>query len=283
MEIKTIGVVGSGLMGSGIAQVCAQSGYQVVVSEVNEKLLNKGLSSISAALTSRVEKGKMSQQEKDSILARIKGTTDMKDFSSCDFMIEAVSENLDLKKKVFAELDKICPKDIILSSNTSSMSMIDIAKATSRPEKVAGMHFNNPVPVMRILEIVRSLLTSEETLQTCKKVGASLGKTIVVAPDVPGFIGARLATPFILHAIRMFEAGIATKEDIDNSMTLGFNHPMGPLALVDLIGLDTELNLAEYLYRELNEPQYAPPTLLKKMVAAGWFGRKSGKGFYDYK
>ena len=180
MEIKTIGVVGSGLMGSGIAQVSAQSGYQVVVSEINEKLLNKGLSSISAALTSRVEKGKMSQQEKESILARIKGTTDMKDFSKCDFMIEAVSENLDLKKKVFAELDKVCPKHAILSSNTSSMSMIDIAKATSRPEKVAGMHFNNPVPVMRILEIVRSLITSDETLQICKKVGASLGKTIVV-------------------------------------------------------------------------------------------------------
>ena len=282
MEIKTIGVVGCGIMGAGIAQVCAQSGRQVVVSDLNEELLNRGLASVNSILSSRVEKGKMSQQDKDAIVGRITGTTDMKAFSVCDFVIEAVTENLEVKKQVFAELDKVSRKEVILSTNTSSMSIIDIAMATGKPDKVAGMHFNNPAPVMRILEIVRSIVTSDETLQECKELGQALGKTIVVAPDVPGFIGARLATPYIMHAIRMFESGIGSREDIDNSMTLGFNHPMGPLALVDLIGLDTELNLATYLYDELKEPQYAPPVLLKKMVAAGKLGRKSGKGFYDY-
>ena len=282
MEIKTIGVVGCGIMGSGIAQVCAQSGRQVVVSDLNDELLNKGLASINSILSGRVDKGKMSQEEKDTIVGRITGTIDVKGFAACDFIIEAVTEKLDVKKEVFAQLDKVCRKDIILSTNTSSMSIIDIAMVTGRPDKVAGMHFNNPAPVMRILEIVRSIATSEETLEECKAMGQALGKTIVVAPDVPGFIGARLATPYIMHAIRMYESGIGSKEDIDNSMTLGFNHPMGPLALVDLIGLDTELNLATYLYDELKEPQYAPPVLLKKMVAAGRLGRKSGKGFYDY-
>jgi len=283
MEIKTIGVVGCGLMGAGIAQVCAQSGYQVVVSEVNDELLKKGLTSINSVLNRSVEKGRISQPDKDAILARIKGTTKVDEFSQCDFVIEAVNEDMDLKQKVFAQLDKVCPEHVILSSNTSSMSIVDIALATARPEKVAGMHFNNPAPVMRILEIVKSILTSEETVGLCRRLGESLGKTVVLAPDVPGFLGARLATPFLLHAVRTLEAGLGTREDIDNTMKLGFNHPMGPLELLDLIGLDTEYNLAKYLYEELKEPQYAPPVLMKKMVTAGWLGRKTGKGFYDYK
>jgi 3-hydroxybutyryl-CoA dehydrogenase len=283
MEIKTIGVVGCGLMGAGIAQVCAQSGYRVVVSEVNDELLKKGLISIDSVLNRSVEKGRISQPDKDAILARIEGTTNVDEFSQCDFVIEAVNEDMDLKQKVFARLDKVCPEHAILSSNTSSMSIVDIALATARPEKVAGMHFNNPAPVMRILEIVKSILTSEETVGLCRRLGESLGKTVVLAPDVPGFLGARLATPFLLHAVRTLEAGLGTREDIDNTMKLGFNHPMGPLELLDLIGLDTEYNLAKYLYEELKEPQYAPPVLMKKMVTAGWLGRKTGKGFYDYK
>ena len=283
MEIKTIGVVGCGLMGAGIAQVCAQSGYQVVVSEVNDELLKKGLTSINSVLNRSVEKGRISQPDKDAILARIKGTTKVDEFSQCDFVIEAVNEDMDLKQKVFAQLDKVCPEHAILSSNTSSMSIVDIALATARPEKVAGMHFNNPAPVMRILEIVKSILTSEETVGLCRRLGESLGKTVVLAPDVPGFLGARLATPFLLHVVRTLEAGLGTREDIDNTMKLGFNHPMGPLELLDLIGLDTEYNLAKYLYEELKETQYAPPVLMKKMVTAGWLGRKTGKGFYDYK
>lgn len=283
MEIKTIGVVGCGLMGAGIAQVCAQSGYQVVVSEVNDELLKKGLISIDSVLNRSVEKGRISQPDKDAILARIEGTTNVDEFSQCDFVIEAVNEDMDLKQKVFAQLDKVCPEHAILSSNTSSMSIVDIALATARPEKVAGMHFNNPAPAMRILEIVKSILTSEETVGLCRRLGESLGKTVVLAPDVPGFLGARLATPFLLHAVRTLEAGLGTREDIDNTMKLGFNHPMGPLELLDLIGLDTEYNLAKYLYEELKEPQYAPPVLMKKMVTAGWLGRKTGKGFYDYK
>jgi 3-hydroxybutyryl-CoA dehydrogenase len=271
MEIKTIGVVGCGLMGTGIAQICAQSGYGVVVSEAKDELLKKGLTSIDSVLNRSVEKGKISQPDKDAILARIKGTTNVDEFSQCDFVIEAVNEDMDLKQKVFAQLDKVCPEHAILSSNTSSMSIVDIALATARPEKVAGMHFNNPAPVMRILEIVKSILTSEETVGLCRRLGESLGKTVVLAPDVPGFLGARLATPFLLHAVRTLEAGLGTRED------------MGPLELLDLIGLDTEYNLAKYLYEELKEPQYAPPVLMKKMVTAGWLGRKTGKGFYDYK
>jgi len=283
MEIKKVGVVGCGLMGSGIAQVAAQSGYQVVVSEINDELLNKGLASINSVLTRSVAKGRVSEQDKDATLSRIKGTTNMQDFSDCDLVIEAVIENMDLKKKVFAELDKICPKHAILATNTSCLSVIDIAKATNRPDKVLGMHFFNPVPVMQLLELVKTLLTSEETLETTKKFGASIGKTVAVSPDIPAFVVDQLANPFILHAIRMVEQGVATAEDIDTGIRLGLNHPMGPLALADLVGLDTILFIANALYDELKDPMYAPPTLLKKMVAAGWLGRKTGKGFYEYK
>ena len=283
MEIKKVGVVGGGIMGGGIAQVSAQAGYEVVMSEINDELLNKGLAGINSILTRSVEKDRISQEDKDATLARIKGTTNTKDFSDCDLVIEAIIENMDLKKKVFAELDKICPKHAILATNTSCLSVIDMAKATNRPEQVLGMHFFNPVPVMRLLELVKTILTSDETLETARKFGESIGKTVSVSPDIPAFVVDQLANPFLLDAIRMVENGVATAEDIDTGIRLGLNHPMGPLALADLVGLDTILFIANALYDELKDPKFAPPTLLKKMVAAGWLGRKTGKGFYEYK
>jgi 3-hydroxybutyryl-CoA dehydrogenase len=283
MEIKKVGVVGCGTMGSGITQVCAQSGYQVVVSEINEEILNKGLASINKTLTRGVEKGDLSEQDKHSTLARIKGTTNIKDFSECDLVIEAVNESMDLKKEVFSLLDKTCLEHTILATNTSVLSIVDMAVVTKRPEKVLGLHFFNPVSVMRLLEIVKTIATNDETLEFGKSFGESLGKSIVVAQDIPGFIVNRLMTPFMLNAIRMIEEKIATRDDIDNAINLGMNHPMGPLKLLDLIGIDTVFFAANAMYEELKDPQYAPPPLMKKMVAAGWLGRKTGKGFYEYK
>ncbi len=283
MEIKKIGVVGCGLMGSGISQLCAQSGYQVVVSEMNDELLNKGLASISSFLTRNVKKGRVSQAEKEATLARIKGTTNTKDFGDCDLIIEASIENMDVKKKIFAELDKVCSEDAILATNTSCLSIIDMATVTTRPEKVLGIHFFNPVPLMKLLEIVKTIATSDETLKVGKEFGKSIGKTTIIAPDTPGFIVNRLLLPFMLGACRMLETGLATKEDIDAGVRLGLGHPMGPLALADLIGMDTILYIANAIYEELKDPLYAPPIILKKMVAAGWLGRKTGRGFYEYK
>jgi len=282
MKIKKVGVVGCGIMGSGIIQVCAQSGYEVVVSEINEEILKRGLASIDSRLGKRVERGKLSQQDKDSTMARIKGAASMQALSECDLVIEAVNEDMDLKRKVFAELDKICPKHAILGSNTSCLSITDMAIATKRPGKVVGIHFHNPAPVMTVLEIVKTIVTSGETLEVVTEFAKSLGKTPVIAPDIAGFIVTRLLTPFVLGAVRMLEAGIATKEEIDTSCKGALNHPMGPLELIDLIGLDTELSVDEIMFEETKDPKYAPPVLLRKMVAAGWLGRKSGKGFYDY-
>ena len=281
MEMK-IGVVGCGLMGGGITQVCAQSGYPVIVSEINDELLQKGLTAIDANLTRNVQKERITQQDKDATLARIKGTTDNRDFGDCDLVIEAAVENLDLKKKIFGEMDKICPEHAILATNTSCLSIIDMAKATGRPDKVLGLHFFNPAPVMKLMEVVRTSATSEETLELGKDFGQSLGKTIIIAQDTPGFIVNRLMTPQILNAIRMLESGAATKEDIDTGMTLGLNYPMGPLALADLVGLDTILFIADGIHDRFREDQYAAPSLLKEMVATGQLGRKTGKGFYDY-
>ena len=283
MEIKTVSVVGCGTMGSGITQVCAQSGYQVVVSEINGELLNNGLVSINSVLTKSVDRGKISQQDKDIILSHIKGTTSTKDFYDCDLVIEAANEDMELKKKIFAELDKICPKHAILASNTSCLSITDMAVATNRPDKVLGLHFFNPAPVMKLLEIIKTTATSDETLKISQDFGTSLGKTIVIAQDTPGFIVNRLMVPFLLNAIRILEAGVATREDIDTATNLGLGHPMGPLTLADFIGLDIILAMADAMYQELKEPQYVPPVLLKKMVAAGWLGRKTGKGVYEYK
>jgi len=283
MEIKALGVLGCGQMGSGIVQVFAQSGYEVVAVDSDEKMLEKGLNGIDKRLTSRVEKGKLSHSEKGAILARIQRSTRPEDLKGCDLVEEAVPEDLELKKKIFARLDEICKKETIFGTNTSGLSVTDMAAATRRPDKLLGMHFHNPAPVMQLLELVRTIMTSEETIDSVKRWGATLGKTVVVAPDVGGFIVTRLFTPFLLGAVRMLEAGIASRDEIDLSMKLAVNHPMGPLEVVDFIGLDTELSIAETLYEETKDPKYAPPLLLKKMVTAGWLGRKTGKGFYEYK
>jgi len=283
MQIKKVGVVGCGFMGSGITQVCAQSGYQVVVSEVNDELLNKGLTTINYYLTRSVQKGKISEQDKDAALARIKGTTNSKDFSDCDLVIEVVPENIDLKKEVFARIDKICPEHTILASNTSCISIFELAKVTNRPEKVLGMHFLSPVPPSKLLEIVRSAATSDETLETGKKFGESLGKAVIVAKDVPPFIFNRLLMALEGTALKMLEDGIATKEDIDKSMTLGLYLPIGPIALLDFNGIDVAYKVSQAMYEQTKDPQYAPSPLIKKMVENGQLGRKTGKGFYDYK
>jgi 3-hydroxybutyryl-CoA dehydrogenase len=282
MQIKKVGVVGCGLMGSGITQVCAQSGYQVVVSEASDELLNKGLKSIDSFLTKSIERGKITAEDKDNTLGRIKGSTKIADLSDCDLVIEAVTENMDLKKKVFAELDKTCPQHTILASNTSALSIIEIATATGRLDKVLGLHFMNPVPIMKLLEIVRSIATSDDTIETGKEFGKSLGKTIVVAKDTPGFIVNRLSIAFALTAIRTLEAGIASREDIDTAISAGLNHPMGPLTMGDFAGLDTLYYAACDMYDKTKDPIYAPPILLQKMIAAGWYGRKAKKGFYEY-
>jgi len=282
MEIKKVGVVGCGLMGSGITEVCARSGYEVVVREVNDELLQKGLERIKASMSKGVSRGKLTQEEMDAALARIKGTTSMEDFADCDIVIEAVIENLDVKKQVFAELDRITPPHAILASNTSSLCITEMAAVTKRPDKVLGLHFFNPVPVMPLLEMVRTILTSDETMETARKFGESLGKTIVVAKDAPGFIVNALLVPYLLDAVRMLETGYATKEDIDTAIKLGLNHPMGPLTLMDFIGLDTVLYIADAMYEELKDPRYAAPALLRRMVIAGKLGRKTGEGFYEY-
>ncbi|MFH0768549.1 MAG: 3-hydroxybutyryl-CoA dehydrogenase [Chloroflexota bacterium] len=282
--MKKVGVVGmTGQMGTGIGQVCAQSGYQVIGSSRSDDRVKEALASINSRLARNVEKGTLSQQDKDATMARIKGTTDMKDFADCDLIIETAAENMNIKKGVFAELTKICPKNTILATNTSSLSIIDIATATNKPDKVLGLHFFNPVPVMKLLEIVKTVATSDDTLAVGKDFGKSLGKTVVIAQDAPGFIVNRLIVPFILNAIRMVADGIATREDVDTGINLGLNHPMGPLALADLIGLDTVLSMASSIYDETKDPQYISPILLRRMVTAGWLGRKTKKGFYDYK
>jgi len=283
MKINRVGIVGCGTMGSGITQVCAQSGYSVTVSEVSEDLLKKGLAAINSNLSRAVEKQRITAADRDVTLARIRGTTSFNDFKDCDLVIEAAIEQLEPKNKIFAELDKICPRHAILASNTSGLPIIDMAMATGRPEKVLGLHFFNPAPVMKLLEVVRTIATSDETLATAREFGQSIGKTVVIARDTPGFIVNRLMLPELLNAVRMLEAGVATREDIDNAVVLGLNHPMGPLALADLVGLDVVLSLAQTLYNDLKDPQFTPPVLLLRMVSAGWLGRKKGKGFYEYK
>jgi len=280
--IKRVGVIGCGQMGSGIAQVCSQAGYQVTVSEVNDEFLDKGLSFIDTYLARSVQRERITQEEKDAIIGRIKGTTSMTDFSDCDIVLEAAVEDMKLKKDIFREIDGICPQHAILATNTSCLSVTEIASVTKRPDKILGLHFFNPVPVMRLLELIKTAATSEETVQISKEFGESLDKSVVIVQDSPGFIVNRLMTPQILNAIKLLESGIATKEDIDTGMTRGLNYPMGPLALADLIGLDTLLYIANGIHEQLKDSQYIAPPLLKKMVSAGQLGRKTGKGFYEY-
>ena len=282
-KIKRVGIVGFGLMGRGIAEVCARANYDVVVTSSNGESIAKGRAAIETSLARAVERGRATAAEKEAALGRIKGTMKMADFKDCDLVIEAVTEDLELKKKIFAELDEVCLPHTILATNTSCLSVIDIAVATKRPDKVLGTHFFNPVPLMRLLELVKTVSTSDETLTVAHDFGQSLGKTAIVVRDLPGFIVIRLIMPFVLGAIRLYESGFASKEDIDQAIMLGLNHPMGPLALCDFAGLDTILSIANSMYEELREPQLAPPILLKRMVVAGHLGRKSGKGFYDYK
>jgi 3-hydroxybutyryl-CoA dehydrogenase len=281
MDIKKVGVVGFGTMGAGVVQACAQAGYEVRVVTRSDASLNKGFASIRSVLNRRVERGSIKQSEKDAIEARIKGSTVMEDLSDCDIVIEAVSEDLQLKKAVFARLDDVCSGKAVLASNTSCLSITDMATATKHPDKVLGMHFHNPAPVMKLVEVIKTLMTSQESVAQTKTFGESLGKTVVVAPDISGFIVTRLVTPFLLGAVRMLEDGIASRDEIDASCKLALNHPMGPLELIDFIGLDTELAIDEAMYEETKDLKYAPPVLLRKMVAAGWLGRKTGKGFYE--
>ncbi len=282
MDIKKVGVVGCGIMGTGIAQVCAQSGYEVIVKDTEEKIIQKGLAFIDKILSKSVDKGRISSEEKEAIQDRLKGTTSLQDFSNCDYVIEAVPEDMEMKKQVFAQLDTICPEHAILATNTSVLSVIEIASATKRPEKVIGTHFANPVPVMKVVEVVRTIASSEETLATTRSLCKRLGKIVVVAKDAPGFLSNRISTPFLLNAVRMLESGAGTKEDIDTLIKEGMGHPMGPLTLLDLIGIDTVYRGALAIYEETKDAQYFPPTLMRQMVAMGWLGRKTGKGFYDY-
>lgn len=282
MAIQKVGVVGCGLMGSGIAQVCAQAGFPTVVREVNDALVQKGLGGIEKNLARLVEKGTMQQADADAVKGRLRGTTKLEDLKDCDLVIEAIIEQLPAKRELWDALDKVCPKHTIFASNTSSLLVTEMAAATKRPELFVGLHFFNPVPVMKLVEVVRTIATDAAVYEEVVEFGRKLGKVPVRAGDSTGFIVNRLLVPYLLDAIRAYEEGVGSIEDIDNSMKLGCGHPMGPLTLLDFVGLDTTYYISNIMFDEFKEKRFAPPALLKRMVLAGWNGRKSGRGFYDY-
>ena len=285
MEIKKIGVVGAGTMGNGIAQVAALIGCEVIMRDVEERFVQNGLKNIDRFLSKSVEKGKMTEDQKQGVLGRIKGTTNMADLAEVDFVIEAVIEDMNLKRSVFKDLDGICRADVILATNTSSMSITEIAVATQRPEKVVGMHFFNPVPLMRLVEVIRGFHTNDEAVQVTTDLAKKMGKeTVEVKIDSPGFIVNRIMIPHLLEAINIVQEGVATKEDVDKAVKLGLNYPMGPFELMDLTGVDICKFVADYFYKELNkEGKWVAPTLLKNMIRANRLGRKTGAGWYEYK
>ena len=281
MEIKKVGVLGCGLMGSGIAQVCAHSGYDTMVREINHELLQKGLDNIRKFAGKMAERGQL-KMSVDELFKNLRGTTTLEDLADRDIIIEAVPEMLDLKKQMFSDLSRACKSDVIFCSNTSSLSIIEMAISVKHPERFLGLHFFNPVPRMELVEVVRTIVSSDEVFNQVFAFAESLGKKPIAASDKPGFIVNRLLVPYLLDAIRAYEEGFGTMEDIDKGMVLGCGYPMGPFTLLDFVGLDTTYYIANIMFDEFKDPRFAPPTLLKRMVMAGQYGKKSGKGFYDY-
>jgi len=282
MAIKTVGVLGCGLMGTGIAQVSAASGYKTIVREVEDAFLKKGLGRIDKFLTSGIEKGKVTEEQKKTVLGNLTGTTKYADLKDCDLVIEAIIENVEIKKQAYAQVEAVVGPHCLIASNTSSLCITELAARTKRPDRFAGLHFFNPVPLMKLVEVIRGLTTSDDTYQQVFAFAQSLGKDPITAPDKPGFIVNRLLVPYLLDAIRCLEEGLGSAQDIDNGMKLGCGHPMGPLTLLDFVGLDTTYYIANIMFDEYKDAMFAAPPLLKRMVLAGHLGKKSGKGFYDY-
>ena len=281
-EIEKVGVLGAGLMGSGIVQVCAQAGYEVVAREVEEKYWKKGFERVGGFLQKAVEKEKMTAADREAVLGRMTGTTRIEDLAGCDLVIEAVVEDLTVKNEMLGELDRLCPPHTIFASNTSSLTIAEMAAATGRPDRMVGLHFFNPVPVMKLVEVVRTIQTGDETFRKAWAFAESLGKIPIAAKDNSGFVVNLLLVPYLLGAVRAVERGVASIEDVDKGMVYGCGHPMGPLTLLDFVGIDTTYRIAEIMFQEYKEPVYAAPPLLRKMHLAGYHGRKTGKGFYDY-